>query len=68
MIKDQITSDFTEAKDDLSKAASSGKEKFKQDLEDFASKSSYKTEQAITFLEKQLAILKDKNKTLQKTS
>ena len=68
VIKDQITSDFTEAKDDLSKAASSGKEKFKQDLEDFASKSSYKTEQAITFLEKQLAILKDKNKTLQKTS
>ncbi|WP_458626343.1 YtxH domain-containing protein [Winogradskyella sp. PC D3.3] len=67
-IKDQITNDFTEVKEDLSKAASSGKEKLKQDLEDFASKSSYKTEQAITFLEKQLAILKDKNKTLQKTS
>ena len=68
VIKDQITNDFTEVKEDLSKAASSGKEKLKQDLEDFASKSSYKTEQAITFLEKQLAILKDKNKTLQKTS
>lgn len=67
-IKDQITSDFVEVKEDLSKAASSGKEKFKQDLEDFASKSSYKTEQAITFLEKQLAILKEKNKTLQKTT
>ena len=67
-IKDQITSDFTEVKEDFSKAASSGKEKFKQDLEDFASKSSYKTEQAITFLEKQLTILKEKNKTLQKTS
>ncbi|EPR70727.1 hypothetical protein ADIWIN_3374 [Winogradskyella psychrotolerans RS-3] len=66
-IKDQITSDFTEVKEDLSKAAASGKEKFKQDLEDFASKSSYKTEQAISFLEKQLAILKEKNKTLQKT-
>lgn len=68
IIKNQVTSDFSEVKEDLSKAASSGKEKFKQDLEDFASKSSYKTEQAITFLEKQLAILKDKNKTLQKTS
>jgi hypothetical protein len=33
-----------------------------------ASKTSYKTEQVITFLEKQLAILKDKNKALQKTS
>lgn len=67
-IKDQITKDFTDVKDDLSKASASGKEKFKQDLEDFASKSSHKTEQAITFLEKQLAVLKDKNKTFQKTS
>ncbi|WP_179353555.1 YtxH domain-containing protein [Winogradskyella vidalii] len=67
-IKDQITKDFIEVKDDLSKAATSGKDKFKEDLEDFASKSSYKTEQAISFLEKQLAILKDKNKTFQKTS
>ncbi|SDT02349.1 YtxH domain-containing protein [Winogradskyella sediminis] len=65
-IKNQITSDIVEVKEDLSKAAVSGKEKLKQDLEDFASKSSYKTEQAITFLEKQLAILKSKNKTLQK--
>jgi len=65
-IKNQITSDFLEVKEDLSKVAVSGKEKLKQDLEDFASKSSYKTEQAITFLEKQLAILKSKNKTLQK--
>ncbi|REG88182.1 YtxH domain-containing protein [Winogradskyella sediminis] len=65
-IKNQITSDFVEVKEDLSKAAVSGKEKLKQDLEDFASKSSYKTEQAITLLEKQLAILKSKNKTLQK--
>ncbi|WP_178988375.1 YtxH domain-containing protein [Winogradskyella schleiferi] len=67
-IKDQLTSDFAEVKEDLSKAATSGKEKFKQDLEDFTSKSSHKTEQAITFIEKQLAILKEKNKTLQKTS
>ena len=67
-VKDQITEDFNEVKEDLSKAASSGKEKFKEELKDFASKTSYKTETAITFLEKQLAILKEKNKTLQQTS
>lgn len=67
-VKDQITKDFNEVKDDLSKAAKSGKNKLKEDLKDFASKASYKTEEAITFLEKQLAILKEKNKTLQHTS
>ncbi len=67
-LKNQITEDLKEVKDDLSKAAKSGKDKFKDDLKEFASKSSYKTEQAITFLEKQLAILKEKNKTLQQTS
>lgn len=67
-IKDQLVDDFTEVKDDLSKAAKSGKDKFKEDLKDFASKASYKTEEAITFLEKQLAILKEKNKNLQQTS
>ena len=67
-VKDQLVDDFTEVKDDLSKAAQSGKDKFKEDLKDFASKASYKTEEAITFLEKQLAILKEKNKNLQQTS
>ena len=67
-IKYQLVDDFTEVKDDLSKAAKSGKDKFKKDLKDFASKASYKTEEAITFLEKQLAILKEKNKNLQQTS
>ena len=64
-ITKQFVSDFKEVKDDLSKAAKSGKDKFKEEAKDFASKASYKTEQAITFLEKQLAILKEKNKTLQ---
>ncbi|WP_299335403.1 YtxH domain-containing protein [uncultured Psychroserpens sp.] len=67
-IKNQIVKDFTEVKEDVSKAAASGKEKFIEKFDDFASKTSYKTEQAITFIEKQLAILKEKNKTLQKTS
>lgn len=67
-IKDQLSKDFVEVKDNLSKTATSGKETLKQEIKDIASKTSYKTEQAITFLEKQLAILKEKNKTLQKTS
>jgi gas vesicle protein len=66
--KNQFVDDFKEVKEDLSKAAKSGKDKFKIDLKDFASKASYKTEEAITFLEKQLAVLKEKNKTLQQTS
>ena len=67
-IKDQISKDFSEVKEDIAKAAASGKDKFKEDLKDFTSKASYKTEQAISFLEKQLAILKEKNKTLQQES
>ena len=67
-IKDKLVDNFTEVKEDLSKAAKSGKDKFKEDMKDFASKASHKTEEAITFLEKQLAILKEKNKTLQQTS
>ncbi len=67
-IKNQITQDFIEVKDDVSKAASSGKEKLKEEFKGLASKTSYKTEQAITFLEKQLAILKEKNKSLQQTT
>ncbi|MEH6536125.1 MAG: YtxH domain-containing protein [Psychroserpens sp.] len=67
-IKDQLSKDFIEVKDDVSKAAKSGQETLKKEFKDIASKTSYKTEQAITFLEKQLAILKEKNKTLQKTS
>ena len=65
-IKEQFVSDANEVKDDLAKTAASGKESFEKGFEDFTSKASYKTESVITFLEKQLAILKDKNKTLQK--
>jgi len=67
-IKNQLSSDLLEVKEDVSKAASSGKAVLKKEFKDIASKTSYKTEQAITFLEKQLATLKEKNKTLQKTS
>lgn len=67
-IKDKLSKDFAEVKDDLSKTAQSGKETFKKEFKDVKSKASYKTEQTITFLEKQLAILKEKNKSFQTTS
>lgn len=67
-IKDNLVDGFTEVKDDMTKAAKSGKAQLKEDIKDLASKTSYQTEKAITFLEKQLAILKEKNKTLQQTS
>ena len=67
-IKDKLTNDFAEVKEDLSKTAKSGKETFNKEFKDVKSKASYKTEQAITFLEKQLAILKEKNKSYQTTS
>ena len=67
-IKDKLESDFKEVKDDLSKAAASGKEKFKEEVKDFKVKASIQTEKAITFLEKQLAILKEKNKSFQTTT
>lgn len=67
-IKNQFVEDFHEVKDDVTKATKSGKETIKKEFKDFVSKSSYKTEQAITFLERQLALVKEKNKTLQKTS
>ena len=67
-IKEKLSNDFSEVKDDLAKTAKSGKETFKKEFKVVASKTSYKTEQAITFLEKQLAILKEKNKSYQATS
>lgn len=66
IVKDKISKDFAEVKEDVSKTAASGKESFKKEFEEFTSKASYKTESLIGFLEKQLAVLKEKNKTLQK--
>ncbi|WP_298500087.1 YtxH domain-containing protein [uncultured Algibacter sp.] len=67
-IKDQFIKDAKEVKEDLTKTAASGKETLKKEFVNVATKASYKTDHVITFLEKQLAILKAKNKNLQKTS
>ncbi|MDO1500871.1 YtxH domain-containing protein [Winogradskyella maritima] len=67
-VKDQLVSDLKEVKEDLSKATASRKEKINHEAGEFKVKASQKAEKAITFLEKQLAILKEKNKTLQHTT
>lgn len=67
-IKDQLVDDIKEVREDLSKAANSGKDTAKAKLKNFASKASCKTETVLTYLEKQLAILKEKNKSFQHTS
>ena len=65
VIKDQFVEDFKEVKDNVSKAATSRKESFKKGAKTFKVKASKQTEKAITFIEKQLAVLKEKNKTFQ---
>lgn len=67
-IKEQFVKDAKEVKEDLAKTAASGKETLEKGFEDLASKASYKTESAISYLEKQLAVLKEKNRKLQKTA
>ena len=67
-IKDKLSKDLAEVKDVLSKTGASGRETFKKEMKDVASRASHKTDQVITFLEKQLAILKEKNKSFQTTS
>ena len=64
-IKDQISKDFIEVKEDLSKSYTSGKETLEKELDGLSTKASRKTEHVILFLEKQLAILKEKNKKFQ---
>jgi len=66
-ITEDVSKDFAEVKEDLSKSFASGKETLEKEFENFTSKASHKTESVITFLEKQLAVLKEKNKKLQKT-
>jgi gas vesicle protein len=67
-VKNKLSEDFVEVKEDLCKATTSGKEKFKEEAKEFTVKASKQTEKVITFLEKQLAILKEKNKSFQTTS
>ncbi len=67
-VKDKLANEYEEVTDTLSKAATSGKEKANERFANFKVKASIKTEKAITYIEKKLAVLKEKNKTFQQTS
>lgn len=74
-VRTKLTNETAELNVHFKESIASGKETFQnqkkkieKQFETYASKASYKVEDVISFMEKQLAILKEKNKSLQKTS
>ena len=65
-LKDQAKSKWDSMEEDTKERFSDTKENLEQTVDDFLSKSSYKAEEAITFLEEKLAELKQQNAKLQK--
>ena len=65
-LKNQAKSKWNSMEEETKEKFSGAKEDFKETVEDFLSKSSYKAEEAITFLEEKLAELKKENAKLQK--
>ena len=65
-LKDQAKSKLDFLDDETKEKIADKKEELKEKFEDFLSDSSYKSEEAITFLEEKLAQLKKQNSKLQK--
>ena len=65
-LKDQAKSKLDFLDDETKEKIADKKEELKEKFEDFLSDSSYKAEEAITFLEEKLAQLKKQNSKLQK--
>lgn len=65
-LKDDVKSKFNSAEDEAKEKFSQTKDELKETVENLLSKSSYKAEEAITFLEEKLAELKKQNAKLQK--
>jgi len=65
-LKDQAKSKWDSLEEETKEKFSGTKEDFKETVEEFLSNSSYKAEEAITFLEEKLAELKKQNAKLQK--
>lgn len=65
-LKDQAKSKLDFLDDETKEKLADKKEELQDKLEDFLSDSSYKAEEAITFLEEKLAELKRQNAKLQK--
>ncbi|MEC4003547.1 YtxH domain-containing protein [Flavobacterium sp. SUN052] len=64
--KDQAKSKWDNIEEQAKEKFTNGKEDLKQTVEELLSNSSYKAEEAITFLEEKLAELKAQNAKLQK--
>jgi gas vesicle protein len=65
-LKDQAKSKWDSLEDETKERFSDAKDNLKETVEEFLSNSSYKAEEAITFLEEKLAELKKQNAKLQK--
>jgi gas vesicle protein len=64
--REKIKTGFDDLKDEAKEKFSGSKEELKEAVDNLLSKSSYKAEEAITFLEEKLAELKKQNAKLQK--
>ncbi|MFN3967418.1 YtxH domain-containing protein [Flavobacterium sp.] len=65
-LKDQAKSKFGSFEEEAKEKFSQSKDELKETVENLLSKSSYKAEEAISFLEEKLAELKKQNAKLQK--
>ncbi len=65
-LKEEVKSKLNTVEDETKEKFSSTKEDLKETVENLLSSSSYKAEEAITFLEEKLAELKKQNAKLQK--
>jgi gas vesicle protein len=65
-LKEEVKSKLNTLEDETKEKFSSTKEDLKETVENLLSSSSYKAEEAITFLEEKLAELKKQNAKLQK--
>ena len=64
--REKMKNGFDDLKDEAKEKFSGSKEELKEAVDNLLSKSSYKAEEAITFLEEKLAELKKQNAKLQK--
>ncbi|WP_284651020.1 YtxH domain-containing protein [Flavobacterium terrisoli] len=65
-LKNEVESKFNSVKEEGKEKFSQSKDELKDTVENLLSKSSYKAEEAISFLEEKLAELKKQNAKLQK--
>ncbi len=65
-LKDEVKTKFNEMEEEAKEKVSKSKDELKETVDELISKSSYKAEEAISFLEEKLAELKSQNAKLQK--